>query len=562
MAGGPVSRAVTDYLNAQADTHRVVTLPQEEAYNYTWGYGSGGDVLSHFLRRPVLANETFAGGNRHGADLLLESFYRSIYDTISTDSVRLLDYLDGATFIHKNDSKYADYGESDSPDFIRDRLSKQKGITFDRTFGQWNLYRRTTPPPGRITTSTRVWTIFGNELDNMKTLPYFLPYLPAGQAGLPTDPQPIQFYIRSPEEESGPGTVRNVLTKDLPILEGESLIKHLDFAAPFAGSVTAERLIGSASGTLDLNGTRVRDGGRATLQREANALEASDDILPNIIKNPSFTDDVELGFPGPGPWEFSDSAKTLPGDPKFAIERVAGVDDTPGLQLTATNHILALHQKIDDFEPRSIYRLSFDYRHVQGQAPSFATWQLTSAVDEPNGTLPTSDQWQHHETFIATDVRSTGLLVYFYAGAENGQTTINEYDNIRVEKVGTRTTFAFFGDEAEFAPAPDVQFEQVNATHWTATVQPSSTPYLLSFLETFNPGWVANANGTPVEADRHVKIDGYANGWYVDAHAEPMTYEIIYQPQTRFALYGWISMLAIVGSVLILVVARFRRRGR
>lgn len=533
-----------EYFNAKEDTHRLVTLPQEEAYNYTWGYGSGGDVLGHLVKRPILSNETFAGGNRQGADLLLESFYRSLYDTISTESVRLLDYLDGNWFVHKNDSKYGDYGESDSPEFIRDRLTKQQGITKETTIGEWDVYRRTDEALGRITTSTDLWSVFGDTQANVAGLPYFLRHLP--------DPLP-QLYVRTPKESAGPGTARNVITLDLPRIENNSLIQRVDFDSPFEGEVTARRLVGSASDTLSLNGRWIRDGGTGELKREGNALQVTDEELPNIIKNPSFNAEVELGFPGPGPWNFSDSSKTAEGDAHFAIKRVPGSDGSPALRLEATNHILALHQDIPDFEPRAIYRLSFDYRHVQGQPPSFATWQATSAVDTPNGQLEASNEWQHHTTFIETDIRSTGLLVYFYAGATYGETTINEYDNIRVEKVGTRTTYAFLSPQADTAPAPAVTFAQQSPTRWTATVQASETPYLLSFLETYHPGWVARANGAPIAADRHVKVNGYANGWYVDAHHEPIEYELVYAPQTRFALYATLSLLTLVGILYLLL---------
>lgn len=543
----------TDYLNRLPDSHRVVALPQEDAYNYTWGYGSGGDVIGHFLRRPVLSNETFAGGNRQGSDALLAAFYRSLYDSLPGEMSLLLDYLDGQYFVHKNDAKFADYGDTDSPDFIRARLAKHPNVQLVRSFGAWDLYKRTDEAPGRIITGTKLWTMFGSSADYLKELPYYLEHL-SNEAEL------TQFYTRDMDEEVGPGTTRSLMKVDMPRVEGDTLIEKMDFDAPFSGPITVERIVGSAKGTLSLNGSRVTDGGSATLKRTGNRFDVTSERLPDVIDNPSFAEPVELGFPGPGPWNFSDSSKTGPGDAKFKISTVPGSDDTPGIQLEATNHVLALHQWIRDFENLAIYRVSFDYRHVAGQAPSYATWQATSAVDKPNGTLPISDQWQHFSTYVQTDARSTGLLVYLYAGATLGETTINQYDNVRVEKVGTRTTFAFFSPEAERPAPPAVTFSQQSNTHWAAHIDRSDGPYLLSFLETFNPGWVAEVNGTRVAEDRHVKVNGYANAWWMDRNEEPIDVTIRYTPQDRFALNGWVSTIAILMIISGLLIFRFRRK--
>lgn len=541
----------TNFLNAQPDTHRVVTLPQEDAYNYTWGYGSGGDVIGHFLRRPVLSNETFAGGQRQGSDALLAAFYRSLYDDLPGQTTLLLDYLDGQYLIHKNDAKFADYGDTDSPTFIRDHLAKHSDIKLTKRFGQWDLYERTTSPPGRILTGTKLWTMFGPPSGYLDELPYYLDHL-SNQTAL------NQFYIRDLDEAAGPGTTRNLMKVQMPRVEGDTLVERMDFDAPFTGPITVEQIVGSASGTLSLNGQRVQDRSTATLQRTGNVFAVSSEHLPDVIDNPSFANPVELGFPGPGPWNFSDSSKTAPGDATFSIRQVPGTDETPGIELTATNHVLALHQWIKDFENLAIYRISFDYRHISGQAPSYATWQATSAVDKPNGTLPISSDWQHFQTYVQTDIRSTGLLVYLYAGATLGETTINQYDNVRVEKVGTRTTFAFFSPETETPAPPDVTFTQHSNTHWTAHIDRSEGPYLLSFLESFNPGWVALVGGTRVAEDRHVKVNGYANAWWMDANSEPIDITIRYAPQDRFKIYGWISLVSLLGVSIALFTFRLR----
>jgi|GEM_PF-4874776 len=544
----------THYLNQQPDTHRAVTLPQEAAFDYTWGYGSGGDILGDLLHRPVLSNLTFAGADRTGADAVLASFYQALYDQKPT-ALRILDYLDGYWFIHKNDSKVSDYARSDDSTYIRNRIAAQPGIVGDQSFGQWDLYHRTTPPPGRITTSTRIWTLFGDPTATVKALPDLLNYLP-------NDGGATAFYVEPATGTAGLGTTRSVLLESFPFLKNGNPIETFDFPSPFAGHVIAHEIINSTRGRVTINNSPLVDGSETSLTTTSNTLKTTEIADANRLANSSFATAVPLALPGDGPWKFADASQGLPGNPNFSATQVAGSDSTPAIELHATDHILVMCQEVPNVPANSLVRVTFDYRHVSGQNPAFAVTQDGNNIVQAGPTLTGSDTWQTATMSIETNVNSNRASVCFYAGAKPGETTVNQYDNVRLRIIGYRSTLGFFSDETQTPAPPHVDFHQVSPTKWIANVGASQSPYLLSFLESFAPGWTATVNGTTVASDKHVAIDGYANAWWLDASSQPQTVVISYAPQQQFAQLSIGSLLALIGTVGILCGTYYRTRSK
>ena len=543
----------TDYLNSQPDTHRVVTLPQEIAFDYTWGYGSGGDILTNLLHRPVLSNTTFSSGDRTGSDALLASFYNALYKD-TPNATRLLDYLDANWFIHKTDAKVSDYARNDDSFFIRNRISKQSDVVLDRTFGAWDIYKRATPPPGRVVASTQVWTVFGDVNQSIQALPDLLNHTLS-------DNQFVSFYLRSEGKTAGQGSTRSILLKQFPFVQSGGPIQNLDFSAPFFGTITTDILSGSTINPVVLNGKTVTPNGQNQLGQSQNSIATTASPNVNLLKNPSFANKINFSLTDSGPWQFVDCSGKTRTEAHFDVKSVKGSDANPGIQLSATNHILAAYQSVTNLAPQTILRLSFDYRNIEGQVPSFA---YSYNKDDNNvviggSQLTSSSNWQHVETYFETNEDTTGLTVYLYAGAKDGQTTVNEYDNVQLHAINSAKTLALLSAETPTSPPPSVQATQNSNTKWTVQVGPSQSRYLLSFLETYNPGWVATINGKQVSADNHVEIDGYANAWWLEPNLEPITVVLEYSPQHQFMMAIWISIASGTIALLLLFIYRSQK---
>ena len=89
----------------------------------------------------------------------------------------------------------------------------------------------------------------------------------------------------------------------------------------------------------------------------------------------------------------------------------------------------------------------------------------------------------------------------------------------------------------------------------------ATQPFWLVLGQTLNEGWHATINGkdlgTPVLAD------GYANGWYINPGANTQfDVDLTWQPQRAVNLALWISLLASLLSVGIIITSFSRRRKR
>jgi hypothetical protein len=133
----------------------------------------------------------------------------------------------------------------------------------------------------------------------------------------------------------------------------------------------------------------------------------------------------------------------------------------------------------------------------------------------------------------------------------------------------------------------ELEFKKVNPTKYRVLVKQATAPFLLVFNESFNSGWEAyietsgrNASfgGWPVVAsyltskgtrhllDRHLPINGFANGWWIpvgeklaDGYSvKDGSFEVIieYSPQRTLELVFLLSGISLVGCIVVVIAGR------
>ena len=113
---------------------------------------------------------------------------------------------------------------------------------------------------------------------------------------------------------------------------------------------------------------------------------------------------------------------------------------------------------------------------------------------------------------------------------------------------------------SQAAPALNVRETSRTAMHVSTTT--STSPYWLVLGQSINAGWVAKVDGKDLGPSQ--LVDGYANGWVIPPSAtagQPVTITIEWTPQrvVRYAIF--ISVVACLACVGIIVVAARRRTG-
>ena len=105
------------------------------------------------------------------------------------------------------------------------------------------------------------------------------------------------------------------------------------------------------------------------------------------------------------------------------------------------------------------------------------------------------------------------------------------------------------------APGPDTVVEQTGDLNWSVRVEEAQDPYWVVLGQSFSPGFTATlhpgGNGEPVELPEPTLINGYANGWLIDADlAGPdARIEIAFAPQRMV----WIALGASAVGVLVCI---------
>lgn len=133
----------SEWLSSQGDQFRVLLLPQDQADNYTWGFGAPEPLLNLSVRTPILF-DPFQLVTASPTDTLRGLIYKSLYSPLNMQSnvaSKVAGMLSAKYLLQRNDADYAFYGHTDSPAFIKSQIALQKGIFFDRSFGPWDFYR-------------------------------------------------------------------------------------------------------------------------------------------------------------------------------------------------------------------------------------------------------------------------------------------------------------------------------------------------------------------------------------------------------------------------------------
>lgn len=105
---------------------------------------------------------------------------------------------------------------------------------------------------------------------------------------------------------------------------------------------------------------------------------------------------------------------------------------------------------------------------------------------------------------------------------------------------------------------PDIRFERTHPYRFRVHVHRATAPFLLVLTESHSPGWRLQVPWEG-QGERHVRVNGYANGWIVDKPGD-YTLAISYAPQSLASAAGLASLFGLMTVLLARGVRSKRMR--
>lgn len=528
---------MAEFINQLPDQAGLVMLPQESAFNYSWGYGSAGDITNHLIRRPIFFSQNFTPTGKRNDAALTTAFYRHLYAK-DPRATALLGLLNVKYLLHKRDSNKAIYNDVDDTQFIKERLALLPDVEFVKNFGMWDLWqlRGDAPEPIAARADPIIFngsplnylalvaadpglagrpTLFGPDANRYHELSQFAPtYIPLDLANSRVENDEVVVTITIPEADdyelvglppSGPLKLRIADHTITPKVSSRATLEPLD---------------------------RFRYPAGAT-----NVVFTGPSKPVSLIQDPAFKQKLDLADPYAGDWQFIDASEDAPGAPSFEVRQ-----DGSGAAITSRNHILGFKQTIPTIDPDGLYLISFDYEHISGNAPEFGLWQIEANFGAPSGEL--SKQWgtQHYESVFTPDPRTRRAELYFYARGEDNEPTSFKVNNVRLVRLtGQSQTFFLKRSPAnvsqETVPAT---LTNRNATKVQFTLGERSAPVILFAPVAYGSGWQIDAADV-----KPVEVNGFGSGFLLDPGPERRL-TLTYSPRKRLLIGSSLSLLTVL----------------
>ncbi|MCK5305559.1 MAG: hypothetical protein KAJ66_00310 [Candidatus Omnitrophica bacterium] len=128
------------YINSKDEYFRIMDLPDSQYWAYNWGLSGATPFVTQISLKPVLFNIYTQLAGSESKDVTT-AFYDVLYNK-GFPAVKLLNILNASYVLQENDVNYIipDNG-IDSPEFVKERLSRQREIKLEKKFGNWDLYK-------------------------------------------------------------------------------------------------------------------------------------------------------------------------------------------------------------------------------------------------------------------------------------------------------------------------------------------------------------------------------------------------------------------------------------
>ncbi len=556
----------SDYINSKDEYFRIMDLPDNQYWAYSWGLSGPTPFITQVSLKPVLFNIYTQLAGSQSKDVT-SAFYDVLYNK-GFPAVKLLNILNAGYVLQENDVGYIipDNG-IDSPEYVLERLSRQKGITLEKKFGNWDLYKADVDLP-YIYTKDRATLVKGDlgvlaALTNTSLLD-----------------QPLLLF----ESQLNNGLLRSFIEKDLI---NEIVYYNYDFQAGDNGFTDIQKnsldyYIFLDSSQMDVDFLNKVEGEQEKITIKYNqgfhdetiTLDGQDTWYllkanngEHIVLNNASTSsqNVNLAF----------SAHSFGRDRNLYVYlngeyiNFFPVPNEENKQIVLENILLNPGENIlsfanmaeaDNYKGKLV---SFGIRDDAALGKFTFNKQINLPLEskycislypyplETYDTLP-----EQYIIFINGEAikleryRKDSTIVYF--ANTNLKSGIQA---VKMEQVNSGENYIIgihpVNNKKDNFRVSEVSYEKINPTEYKVCIDKPGS-YFLVFNESYHPQWDLIDN-SGAELNNHFIANGYASGWYVD-EIKNQELTIKYRPQNLFIIGCVISIMTFCTLLCLFVI--------
>jgi arabinofuranan 3-O-arabinosyltransferase len=233
--------------------------------------------------------------------------------------------------------------------------------------------------------------------------------------------------------------------------------------------------------------------------------------------------------------------------------------DPTSVRLSAHRDSGCVAMPVFGLQPEVTYELSFDATVERGAPPRVCLWEENAQKCAPFDPVQTAnDAGGTYRYRGRIDPQAASRKLFVYADAVDGPTTI-DYAAVHFQPIADDALVLMPAHVA--APAvPQMTWQSDGPARYHVHVQDARGPFLLALADAFSTNW--RVGGLPVGTHaRQVEIDGYRNGWAIDARGD-LNLTIEYAPARYGRAALRVSQLAAIAFAASFLVGWWWRRRR
>ncbi|MCZ7527335.1 MAG: hypothetical protein M5U14_13715 [Acidimicrobiia bacterium] len=318
-----------------------------------------------------------------------------------------------------------------------------------------------------------------------------------------------------------------------------------------------------APGTVPVTIARYR--GLDVTEVAAGAATAVDTSRPptTSLEAPSGGTEVELSVDAPavrvGPWgPVGDCHRSDErGLSEVGIE-AGTLAGEHGVRLRASDHSACVDAPLEGAVPPVSYEVRLEHRTVRGSGARICLWQVGPDRCAELPALDRSREWTGYRAVVRLDEGTRAARLFVYADGVPGGSVV-DYRDPSVRPVADEAVVGYT-TTGTAGSTPTVTWAAEGPARYRVRVEGATGTFVLALSEAWSSGW--QLTGLPEGARaRHLLLDGYRNGWSVDA---PGDHELVleYRPARLGRAAIRVSQLTAAAVLAVVAFAWARRRVR